>query len=201
MSTEDRMRILQMIEDGQISAAEGLQLLTALPAEEPTVIPPPPPRPRPTPSPTPPEFSYWRNWWLIPFGIGVGIVVLGASLMAWAYNASGGLSFWFACAAFPFTIGVIVMALAAASRASKWIHIRIKSQKGKGPRNLALSFPLPVRPVAWFIRTFGQQIPALQRTAVDEMLLALDESATGDNPVYVDVHDEDDGEHVQVYIG
>jgi hypothetical protein len=199
MSTQDRMRILQMIEDGEITAAEGLTRLTALPADDQPIVIPSQPTPQPPP-PNPKDFGGWPNWWLIPLWMGVGGVVFGALLMYWAYAASG-FGFWFACAAFPFTVGVVIMALAAASRKSKWIHVRIKNAKGDGPRNIAISLPLPIGPTAWFFRVFGGYIPQLKNTRVDELIMALHDTTSSDNPLFVDVHDDDDGEHVQVYIG
>lgn len=203
MSAE-RLQILQLLEDGQITAAEALARLAALPPEEPqqTIIPPPPSpqRPKSPPRATPSEFTYWRNWWLIPLWIGVSILVVGAGLMYWAYSASG-FGLGFVCAALPFALGVLVMALAAASRTAKWLHVRVKNPRGNGPRNIALSFPLPVGPLAWVLKRFGRHLPGLAHTSVDELILSLDEATSADNPFYVAVQDGANGEQVEVYIG
>jgi hypothetical protein len=58
-----------------------------------------------------------------------------------------------------------------------------------------------VRLAAWFLRLFSPFIPKLRDTGVDELILALDETTTPDNPFYVEVNEGKDGEKVQVYIG
>jgi hypothetical protein len=136
-----------------------------------------------------------------PMAVGIGITFFGALLLYWAYSAGGGLSLWFFCASPPFALGVLLMALAAASRTAKWIHVRVNNAKGEEPRRVAISFPLPIGPTAWFLRTFRGFIPKLQDTAVDELILALGETTSADNPLYVEVNEGEDGEKVQVYIG
>jgi len=37
--------------------------------------------------------------------------------------------------------------------------------------------------------------------AVDEMLLSLGRNATPENPFYINVNDEEDGEKVEIFIG
>lgn len=215
MSNEaERMHILQMIEDGKITAAEGLRLLNALTGAKPEAqggpepaleAPPPPLSPPPAEAekaPPIPEMGKWKLWWLIPLWIGLGITVCGGLLMYWAYSA-GGFSFWFACATLPFLFGVLVAALASASRTSRWIHVRVNRGEAAddGPKNIRISFPLPIRLAAWCLRVFAPFIPKLKDTGVDELILALEESTSPENPLFVDVHEGEGGERVQVYIG
>jgi hypothetical protein len=199
MSIEDeRMQVLQMIEDGKITAEDGLRLLHALSgaggggAEQ--------ARAEAGGPPSPPEVGRWRNWWLIPLWAGLALAVLGGGLLYWAYHA-GGSPVWFACAGLPFALGMVVAGLAWASRASRWIHVRVNTGQAKWPQKIALSFPLPIRLAAWGLRVAGRFIPRLQRTGVDELILALDEGTSPENPLFVDVHEGDGEERVQVYIG
>lgn len=207
MSNEtERMHILQMIEDGNITAAEGMRLLNALMGKkaEGAESPPPTETPGPAPaapSPTRPPMSNWGGWWMWPMAVGIGITFFGALLMFWAYSAAGGLSGWFICASPPFAFGVLLMALAAASRTARWLHVRVNNAKGEEPRRIAISFPLPIGPTAWFLRTFRGYIPKLKDTAVDELILALGETTSANNPLYIEVNEGEDGEKVQVYIG
>jgi hypothetical protein len=204
---DSRLQILQMIDDGKISAAEGLRLLNALSgnadgaetggpeAADPTTTTVPP-------SATPQGFGYWKRWWLIPFGVGTAIAVAGSALMYWAFSSADfRLTVWFFLAACPFAFGVTLLALAAASRNAKWLHIRVNTGQAEWPRRIALSFPLPIGPTAWFLRVFGPRIPSLKNTGVDELILALGETTTPDNPFYVEVDEGPGGEKVQVYIG
>lgn len=214
MSNEaERMHILQMIEDGKITAAEGLRLLNALSGAKPEAqgggpepaLEAPPSSPSPPPAEAEkalpiPEMGKWKLWWLIPLWIGLGIIVCGGLLMYWAYSA-GGFSFWFACATLPFLLGVLVAALASASRTSRWIHVRVNTGQEEWPQKISLSFPLPIRLTAWFLRVFGRFIPKLKDTGVDELIMALDGSTSPENPLFVDVHEGEGGERVQVYIG
>lgn len=204
----ERMHILQMIEDGAITAAEGMRLLNALSGNKAdnAADPPPPPvdAPRPTPSAPPPlhpKIKNWSRWWMWPMAVGIGITFFGALLMYWAYSAAGGLSVWFVCASPPFAFGVLLMALAAASRTAKWLHVRVNTGEEEWPRRISISLPLPIGPTAWFLRTFRGHIPKLKDTAVDELILALGETTSADNPLYVEVNEGQDGEQVQVYIG
>jgi len=140
----------------------------------------------------------WRGWWRIPLWIGVIATILTGLLLYSIYNAAG-FNFWFACAIFPFMISVAIIALAWASRSAHWIHIRVHQRPGERPQNIAISFPVPLTLMGWFLRTFRSKIPNMQGVNPDEMILALNH-VTPEKPFYVEVN-EDDGERVEVYIG
>jgi hypothetical protein len=150
--------------------------------------------------PDPEELNKWKHWWFIPFWVGVGITIVGGLLMYWAYSASG-FGFWFACAWFPFLLGVAVLALAWGSRSVPWVHVRVHQRPGETPERIAISIPIPVRLTAWGFRTFGHFIPNVDASGLDAIVLALNDIADSDTPLYVDVDDGEDGEHVQVFIG
>ena len=156
------------------------------------------PDPLPNP-PDPEEIKKWKRWWVIPMWIGVGITVIGGALMYSAFAASG-MGFWFACAWFPFMLGVLLMALAWSSRTSPWLHVRVHQRPGQSPQKIAISFPLPIRFAGWGLKTFGHYIPNMEGVDLEGMLQAIDESAKDGTPFFVDV-DDDDGERVQVFIG
>ena len=138
--------------------------------------------------------------WVIPASIGVGITVVGAFLMFLAYR-SGGLGIWLACATIPMLFGVAVLALGVATRTAKWVHLRVKTGQEDWPRNIALSFPLPLRLTAWCLKVFGPFIPQLKNTGVDELLLAMGDGLSSQAPLFVDVTEGENGERVQVYVG
>jgi hypothetical protein len=58
-----------------------------------------------------------------------------------------------------------------------------------------------VAPLAWFVRTFKTRIPPLQEPSVDELLRALEENTSPDNPLYIEVDEGEHGERVQIFIG
>lgn len=214
--TNERMQILDMVEQGLISASDGARLLQAIreqsaesePGEGftgtsgepiPEVIETSPAGSSPDPELTA-SMERWKRWWMIPLWVGVGIIVVSSLLMAWAYQA-GGFSFWFACAWLPFLLGLGSVMLAWSSRTARWLHLRVQQQPGEWPRTIAFSFPLPLRLAAWFLRVFGRFIPQLKDTGIDELILALG-SATGPaSPLLVDVDEGENGERVQIYIG
>ena len=149
----------------------------------------------------PPDAEKWRRWWVIPLWIGVGLTVLGGVLLYAAVQAASGVNFWFFCASVPFTLGLLAIILAWQSRTSPWLHLRVQQAPGESPQRIAISLPLPIRPAAWFLRTFGHRIPAMKEQALDEVILAVGKNATPENPIYIQVDEGDDGEKVEIYIG
>jgi hypothetical protein len=122
--------------------------------------------------------------------------VLAGLLMFWALQASG-YGFWFACAWLPFLLGLGLMALAWQSKTARWLHLRVHSAQA---RKFAISLPIPIRMAGWFLRTFKDRIHGLDTVPADQLLQALESTAAPENPVYIEVDDED-GERVEIYIG
>ena len=226
----ERIQILEMIESGVITAAEGARLLQALDRDDRleemledspefsevhgetdfgrNSIPPTDGGDSGAVSGEvleevfEPEINKWRRWWVIPLWIGVGITIIGSLLMFWAYQSSG-FGFWFACSWLPFLLGIAVMAMAWGSRSARWLHLRVQQEPGEWPRTIAFSFPLPLRFAAWFMRTFGHFIPKVNEMDIDfdQIIQAFENSTTSETPFYVEVDEGDDGENVQIYIG
>ena len=225
MNEEERLQILEMIEKGVISASEGVRLLNSIQGEplEPTLPSvstaatagqsgiveaeevveeahlPPQDETTSTPADFDTDVSRWRRWWWIPLTVGIGITVVSGLLMFVAYKSSG-FGFWFACLWFPLLLGVILMSLAAASRTARWLHVRVHQAEGEHPRTIKISMPVPIRFVAWMMRTFKHRIPGMDRSGMDEAVLALGK-ITSDEPFYVKVDEGDSGEKVEVFIG
>jgi hypothetical protein len=205
-SRDERIQVLRMIEQGDISPEEGALLLQALEgklaisAVEPVEPSPEINSPSLDHQPIEPEAQHWKSWWLFPLWFGVGITIIGA-LLAYTALVSTGMGFWFYCAWLPFIIGLGIIILAWYSRTSRWLHIRIWNKKDRKHNAISLSFPLPLGIAAWFLRNFGHWIPQLRGTQVDELILALQESATPDTPFIVQVDDDNGSEHIEVFIG
>lgn len=213
MSQDEREQILKMVSDGKITAEEALKLMQALdesPAEETAEIVATPlpeeykeekeePKPQPDPEFTK-KVNRFRRLWLIPLTVGIVLTVLGAW---WMYTAmlSSGYGFWFLCAWFPFLLGVLIVTLGAISKTSRWIYVNVEQKPGESPRRIVFAFPIPSPLLRWGIRNFGHNIPPEHRDTADIAMKAIfEEDGAFNEPLYVDVHDED-GEHVQVYIG
>jgi SHOCT-like domain len=211
MSKDEREQVLKMVADGKITAEEALKLMQALdapPVEEPVeIIQVPTPEPKedePQPKQQPdPEFTNkvnkFRRLWLIPLSIGLVLTILGAW---WMYSAmlNSGFGFWFLCAWFPFLLGVVIVTIGAISKTSRWLYVNVEQKPGERPQRIVIAFPIPSPLLRWGIRNFGHNIPPEHRAQAETMMRAIFEEDALNEPLFVDVHDED-GEHVQVYIG
>ena len=153
------------------------------------------------PAEMPPDARKWRRWWTIPLWIGVGLSVVGGVLLYAAVQSTGGVNFWFFCAGVPFTLGVLAIILAWQSRTSPWLHLRVQQAPGESPQRIAISMPLPTRPLAWILRTFGHKIPSMDGQDLDQIILAVGKNASPENPIYIQVDEGENGEKVEIYIG
>jgi hypothetical protein len=209
----ERLEILDMIQRGTINPEEGMKLIKAIDesdeilneeylaakaelegssedsASEHSFADPFPENP-----------EDWRKWWIIPFGIGAGITALGAGLMYWAWSAKGyGIGFFLAW--IPFFIGISILVLGWNSQTGPWLHVLIKQKPGESPEMIRISLPLPIHFTAWILRTFGEYIPGLKDSGLDEIILALGDKTKQDAPLSIDVQDDENGEQVRIYIG
>jgi hypothetical protein len=215
MSAEERRKILQMVQDGKISAEQAASLMRAMdedpqPAEADVEV-------IETGAPygddpgaggesfDASEFDAVkrraRRFAMIPLWIGVAITVLSAWGI-YSVQQSSGLSFWFFFLLIPLFIGVLLIALGASGQTSKWLYVNVDRRNAHdGPRNITLGFPLPLGLTAWFLRTFGHNIHGMRNTNVDEIIQILDATGKSGAPLIINANDKEDGEHVQVYIG
>jgi hypothetical protein len=224
----ERIQILEMIENGVITAEEGTRLLKALEDDQQASDPlgggydvsgtqeysdgdETAASPEGDAEPVSgevledqfkPEIEKWKRWWIIPLWIGVGVTIIGSLLMLWAYQSTG-FSFWFGCTWLPFLLGVAVIAMAWGSRSARWLHLRVQQEPGEWPRTIAFSFPLPLHFAAWFMRTFGKFIPQVNEIGIDfdQLIQVFETSTNSETPFYIEVDDGEGGEKVQIYIG
>jgi len=219
MSSEERKKILQMVEEGKVSAGDAAKLMLALdadadPAEaEVEVIQTGTGqgrRPEPVEgfeSTEAPEFeeikSRARRFSLIPLWIGIFITVISAWII-YGIQQNGGANFWFYCMVLPLLIGVLLITLGAGGRSSRWIYVDVDrpyAKKGDGPRHITLGFPLPLGIVDWFFRTFGNYFQGLSKGRVEGIIQLMNATRDSNEPFILNVDDSDDGEHVRIFIG
>ena len=216
MTDQERNQVLKMIEEGKITPEEGLTLMQTLDRLEPEDGQSPVPAvsavesapeaasaqaSTPLPDPQVEHLKETaRRLWQIPLWAGIFITVLSA-LGMYAILRGPGMNFWFYFLLLPMLLGVALTALAAGSRAARWIYVDVHQQPGEHPGHIFLGFPLPLKLTAWFLRTFGPMIPDLQRTNVDEIIQLIESGFSGKEPLIVHVDEGDSGERVQVYIG
>ena len=209
MSSEERKKILQMVEEGKISAQEAANLMRALDADT-----------DPVQAETDifqteaasgyqgsdaPEFeevrSRARRFAMIPLWIGVFVAVMSAWGI-YSIQQSAGMNFWFFCLMVPLLLGVLLIALGAGGQGSKWLYVNVDRRNAhEWPQNITLGFPLPLGLTAWFLRNFGHNIRGMGKTNVDEIIQILDATGKSGAPLIINANDNEDGEHVQVYIG
>ncbi|MDX9830075.1 MAG: hypothetical protein RBU35_07425 [Anaerolineae bacterium] len=193
---EERLRILKMVQEGQLSAAEAASLLEALAEPAPAL---PDAGPRAEPGATPDPAARWGRYWIYPLLAGGGLLIAGSLVMG-LVNATGGARGWLICGWTPMLLGLLLAVLAWWSRGSTWLHLRIREGGGSRAR-IALSFPLPLTLAAWALRLAQPFVPQLRDTGVDDLIIALRHSTAEGQPLVVDVQDDETGERVEIYIG
>jgi len=207
MSSEERKKILQMVEEGKISADQAASLMRALdadsvPAEMKLIQTESGPGFEGSDAPEFEEVkSRARRFAMIPLWIGVFVAVLSAWGI-YTVQQNSGLNFWFFCLLFPLFLGVLLIALGAGGQGSKWLYVNVDRREAHDwPQNITLGFPLPLGLTAWFLRNFGHNLRGMGKTNVDEIIQVLNATGKSGAPLIVNVNDDEDGEHVQVYIG
>jgi len=213
MSAEERRKILQMVAEGKISAEEASSLMRALEEEadeisdsdeaEMEVI-----ETRSNSSyerTEAPEFEHVkaraRRFALIPLWAGVFLTVFSAWII-YSIQSNVGVNFWFYCMTLPLLLGVLLIALGAGGRTSRWIYVdvdRYNAEPGDGPRHITLGFPIPFGLVVWFFENFGHNIHGMSRGRVEGIIQMMKATRDTNEPFMVNV--DDDEAHVQVYIG
>ena len=70
-----------------------------------------------------------------------------------------------------------------------------------GGPNIFFALPLPLGPVAWLLRVAHPFAPQLEEMRIDELVLAMRDQARDGRPFTVEVDEGEDGERVQIYFG
>lgn len=159
------------------------------PTPESEVIAPPPPIDVKMPD--------TRHWWQVPFWIGAAILIAGAFIVAGALS-SGAACLVLLCGLPLLFVGLILIIVAWFARNGPWVHIRVKNDR-PGEHNINLSVPLDLGVVA--VRVAEPFVPQMRNTGIDDVIMSLKDNVKKDQPVIIDVNDDEDGEHVQVIVG
>lgn len=200
MSTEERLKILDMLRQGTISADDAEKLLTAL-GDEPltedddhqVVILPKGENQGITRNLDIPNVE---GFWKYIMAVGSGIFLLFGLLMT-------SITGFFALMCFgPFALaGFGIAALGMWSRDSHWLHVHVKEKDGN---NIRISLPLPLGMAGWIMRLVQPVIRQrvgnvnLQKLDLASFITAMGDELSPENPIMVVVDDDDD--QVLVYI-
>ena len=114
---------------------------------------------------------------------------------------SSGFGFWFYCLTFPFLFAVLIVALMSGSMSSRWLFVDVRQRPGQSPQRITLGFPIPLRLVAWGMRTFGRNLPGMADGQAETVAELIQATASSNTPLIVNAQDDEDGERVMVYIG
>jgi hypothetical protein len=188
---DEQLRILELIEAGEISVEEGVRRLEALAGAAET------PEPRPAPT-APVARPAWVRWvWQPVFWTGVGLLAGGGLLVNSVY-AWGVARGWLIWGWLLFALGLLGVLLGWWLQRAHWLFVRVRQPDGP---NIFIAIPLPLGPLAWILRVVRPFVPQLKQTGVDEMVLAMREEVRGGRPLRVEVDEGQGGEQVQVYFG
>jgi hypothetical protein len=142
-----------------------------------------------------------RRFALIPLWTGVFVTVLSAWII-YSIQQNAGVNFWFYCMTLPLLLGVLLIALGAGGRTSRWVYINVDRHDAKpddGPKHITLGFPIPFGFVAWFFENFGRNIQGLGKAKAEGIAQFMHATKDSNEPLMI--HVDDDNAHVQVYIG
>jgi hypothetical protein len=199
----ERLRILQLVESGQISVEEGVRRLERLgqgglgqaPALEDRDV-----SAAPTdvekPSDEPVHVPFLRAVWQIVFGVGVAVLVGGGLLLARAYGREGrpGFNWGWVLLAF----GLLVMILGWWLQRARWFYLRVREHRG---RAFTIALPLPLRLVAWLLRVAKPFVPQLQEMDADHLILTMQDELRRGRPIVITVDEGEAGDQVEMYFG
>ena len=225
MSSEERKKILQMVEEGKISAEGAAGLMRALDGDadpdthheaesaeaEVEVIQSHAGSSNESDASSgsrraeAPEFDRIkeraRRFALVPLWAGILVTVFSAWAI-YSIQQNVGVNFWFYCMTLPLLLGVLLITLGAGGRTSRWIYIdvdRRDAKPGDGPRHITLGFPIPLGFVAWFFENFGHNFTGMNKGRVEGIIQMMNATRDSKEPLMINV--DDDEAHVQVYIG
>lgn len=194
--SDERDKVLAMVQDGTIDAAQANELLEALEPDGMMVTA------VTEASGDIPDMNRYRSFWIAPFVVLSAVTTLLAMwLRAISTNRKSKLPFGFliALSLFLFSLGLTILVFV--SRKSTWVHVRVQEKDGA---NIAISMPLPLSLASWAIdyaREFvdGEALDNLEMAATAIAAAQENFSDPSADPIMINVDDED--AQVQVFIG
>jgi hypothetical protein len=209
MTSEEKKKILKMVEDGKINAEEAMKLIKALDesSSEIEIIEAGPGSSNAAeegPKIEAPELDEMmrraHRLWRIPLWIGV-LITVGASFWLYTLVRAANFGFWFFCAWVPLLFGILLLVLFAGGSTSKWLYVKVEQSQTSWPRNIVFGLPLPLGLASWFLRNFGHHFADLEHSNVDQVIDLLSNGISPNAPLILKVDQGDGGERLKVYLG
>ena len=205
--SEAEDQILNMLEEGKITAEEANKLLAVLGPEQSVAtvagdaVVSDMPEYKSGEAPTePPNYSRFRRFWRIPFVIAAGSLLLSGLGLAFMYQAGERVAtLGFLCIWSIFILAFVATILVLLARRAPWLHVRVQERDGT---RIAISLPLPLQIAHWILgiaRNFVPKEQAMHLETADAFVSAMRENPDQE-PIIIDV-DDDDGDKVEIYIG
>lgn len=204
---QDRLDILRKVENGEISLEKASEILAVLDQNEVGIVSSDNDigtfnqNELITKQPEKIEKPAWSLlFWIIPLLLGVILTIFSSTWLYQNYQSSGlGFKFWLTW--IPFLIGVFMIYLGWILQKSRWIHVNIKQPKGHSPQRIFIALPLPTQLLGFFLKIFKGKMPSgVSNLNIEELIQNIDQQIKKDEPLFVDVNDED-GTKVEIYIG
>lgn len=196
---DERLRVLDLIESGQISGEEGVRRLERLSEAETAETSPYAEVSAPTGAGdrAPAEFSLpgvVRIAWQIVFGVGIAVLAGGGFLLARAYSRLGtpGLTWGWVV----FVLGLVVLLLGWWLQRARWFTLRVREHEGAA---FTIALPLPLGLVGWLLRVAEPFVPQLQAVRADQLILAMRDELENDRSFVISVDEGEDGDQVEMY--
>lgn len=205
---EAERQILQMVENGVITAEEADKLLAALGPDDQVstvageAVKSSSPygeegRERPDHAP---ELDRFRGFLGIPLMIAAGSLIISGLGLFLLYQSTGEIAaLGFLCIWSMFIVALMATLLIFFARRAPWVHVRVQERDG---RRIAISLPLPMGIAGWGLGIARRFVPEEQAAHMDTAAAFVQamREGPGKEPIVIDVND-DDGDKVQVYIG
>jgi hypothetical protein len=203
-------QILNMLEQGSISADEAAGLLEAISANETAEEAVPgsaladSPQsaqlgkvPRGTLSP---NARRWKHLQLIPLGLSL-LLLIATAWGLWAvYRAADArVTFWGVVFLLLFLLAIAATTISVWITTAPWLHIRVRERSGK---TIAISLPVPLTLASLAIRIarrFVDEQTAQYLDASSDFVRAMRRERRHADPIEISVDEGD--QHVQVYFG
>ena len=193
--TDEKDKILSMLEEGAITAEEANVLLEAVEDVGQDAAQ----TAAPLQQGPPPDRAVVREAWRLPFNVSLIVTALAGSLLWRSRRAAGIVRILSTIVLLPLTlISSLSALLFYLSKNGPWLFLRIKSEEG---RDFSFSLPFPLdwaRGAIDFIQRQEPETDVREKLEMASEFLAAVEASDLQEPVSVDISDE--GGHVEVYL-